>query len=400
MFYIREKVTCSTNLFDKTPHPDFKYVYSSKHIPKINFKLTSLENLEIQWNHQVKTLNVFKQLCPNLKYFRLEIPNRSEKEITTSDVINFIVAIKDTLKELTVIGAEGDFLSELFNIEGLRLRLITTRCRGNELLTNINLKQPTVEKLNSCLSSDKALCEVGQNLPNLNGITIGFHENLPSKVSFTGHMPNLKAIRIYCLEKPHFNGTLKFANLAHRNLQRLSLTASEQTLRWIKHFPNIRVLELRSCEVESWSDFFAEIAQLQNLKSLKLDSIGNEIEKFIFGVYSTKIVNLELSRCDIPNELLDSFIRSCPKLVRVQLDEMPNVDDNIVRTLCRSLDYIETLIFNSCDNITMTSIYNMRQYHKGVDYIAFRKCENISSEITVELKGSYNYEANFMKTNS
>lgn len=48
----------------------------------------------------------------------------------------------------------------------------------------------------------------------------------------------------------------------------------------------------------------------------------------------------------------------------------------------------------------MTSIYNMRQYHKGVDYIAFRKCENISSEITVEFKGRYNYEANFMKTSS
>lgn len=206
------------------------------------------------------------------------------------------------------------------------------------------------------------LCSIGQNLPNLNKLSCGIIENQPTSVAFLACMPKLESLDLQCQWYKQNNNTLNFIDSKHHQLQRLSLYKARHTLRWIEHFPNLCSLKLVGCKMQSLQDFFLSIAELQHLRTVKLDAVKVFEKECRSGQHSTRIEQLEVRFCNFPKLLLTSLIASCPNLTKVRLEFMEILDDAALAH-CKNFKYLKLVDFsdfrhNTVQSWTMLPLYS------------------------------------------
>lgn len=159
-------------------------------------------------------------------------------------------------------------------------------------------------------------------------------------------MPELAQLSLNCSN--HF---ISFGELERHNLTSLTLQNTKLTDNWHRHFPNMRSVALIKCNIDgSWSDLFLPVAQLGKLQHLLLYKVSVAVasDDVYIPDYLNSLSLLEIRKCRLPKATLHALIRFCPMLVRIDLQRVQGVDDDIRLAIGEGLKYLKEINIDDC----------------------------------------------------
>ncbi|XP_038104523.1 uncharacterized protein LOC6042503 [Culex quinquefasciatus] len=324
----RLDLTCGKNLYFHT-------------VKAVDFQLETLENLCLTDIQYVKTLDVFQQMCPRLKVLR--IPGRSKLAGFIDKLICFIKATRRTLEEVA-IGGGTDLWEKLSDLNGLLLKRATFSYVAPERMVILSRNVPSIESLSIdwMKFEDEKLAKIGDNLPKLKSLTA----RIASPATFLNFMPELAQLSLNCS-----NHVISFSDLELHNLTSITLRSTKLTDNWHRHFPNMRSVALIKCTIDgSWSDLFLPVAQLGKLQHLLLYKVSVAVasDDVYIPDYLDSLSLLEIRKCRLPKATLHALIRFCPMLVRIDLQRVQGVDDDIRLAIGEGLKYLKEISIDDC----------------------------------------------------
>ncbi|KAL1396738.1 hypothetical protein pipiens_010306 [Culex pipiens pipiens] len=317
-----------------------------------NFRLAKLEQLTIEGlEGGVGLLNVFGQVCTGLKEVRLRVELtevQSERR-----VIRFLQSVRNTLESVEVF-ATSKILYELTALKQIRLKraaFIGFWIDEKELM-EFSRKQATLEELDipEVVTTVETLNEIGTNLPSLTRLAVKIDSEAAVVPTFLANMPHLTDLAISGVYATH--QLLNLTAHGSANLTQLKLSNVRVTCCSLQRFcaasANVRVLELKCCAFESWSEIFAAVAPCRKLERLQLDRVRVNRSDVFLVAYFDSLRYLELSDCQLSKEMLAALFGLCPQLEEVYLWRMANFDAEVMLGMCQKLKRLKKLTFNDC----------------------------------------------------
>lgn len=137
------------------------------------------------------------------------------------------------------------------------------------------------------------------------------------------------------------------ANLTELKLSNLRVTCCSLQ-RFCAASANVRVVELKCCAFESWSEIFGAVATCRKLERLQLDRIRVDRSDAFLVAYFDSLRYLELSDCQLSKEMLTTLFGLCPQMEQVYLWRMANFDGEVMLGMCQKLKRLKQLTFNDC----------------------------------------------------
>lgn len=176
------------------------------------------------------------------------------------------------------------------------------------------------------------LCKIGRNLAKLRKARFALKDSEPVVPSFLDEMPLLKVLHLEGIGAYLNLNLLKSAHLISLHLDQFNFTV-DCLQRYLTNCPNLQVLAISNCALDSWSDIFT--ARFNSLRCLRLWS--NWVDKDIMSVPEKLIHLTELFISDhkMTTEPLVKLLLQCPRLAKLTIGLMETINDEFVGMLSR-----------------------------------------------------------------
>ncbi|KAL1396740.1 hypothetical protein pipiens_010308 [Culex pipiens pipiens] len=338
-----------------------------------NFRLAKLEQLTIEGlEGGVGLLNVFGQVCTGLKEVRLRV---ELTEVQSEQRVIRFSAIKGSEH----VGERRGFC------------YLEKYCTGLTALKRIQLKRAAFIGFWIDEKELMTLNEIGTNLPSLTRLAVKIDSEAAVLPTFLANMPHLTDLAISGVYATH--QLLNLTAHGSANLTELKLSNVRVTCCSLQRFcaasANVRVLELKCCAFESWSEIFAAVAPCRKLERLQLDRVRVNRSDVFLVAYFDSLRYLELSDCQLSKEMLAALFGLCPQLEEVYLWRMANFDAEVMLGMCQKLKRLKKLTFNDClfgDDFADCIVNHCQQ----LEELSVLFCDKLSNRSEVLLRTTRN----------
>lgn len=337
----------------------------------INFRLVSLEKLVLQEMNQSDLLDVFRRICPRLKIF--EMPTGTCTETHPQKVVQFVKAVKGTLHEVELPMSQRIW-DAIMVIDGICLRRVSlTECKERSMeeshIVELSQKYSSIETLQlpSTFENKSSLNTIGRNLTNLKQLKITLENT-----SFLHQLLELTSLNIIansfhrCFQTP-FN----FTGYENCNLTSLSLTSAKISASFLSSFPNIEEFYLLDCNLASWSNVFDP--KLRSLRMITLVATSTSNDDDCLAETFENLKFLSITNCHIKKSFLIALFSVSPKLTRVKLTAVSQIDDEVMKVMGRKLKNLQRITVIGCIDVNQLSQTIFRECYPQIDFKP--KCE-------------------------
>lgn len=337
----------------------------------LNFQLPSLETLILQDVNHSDTLDLFRQIFPQLKVFKLL--NNRYTEAQRAKVVQFIETVKGTLEDVEV-PMSRQLWESISSIGGIRFKKISlaeykaissTPPIMENYLIELCQKHANIEALrvtNPIIQNEATLEAIARSLVHLKDLKLTTG-GINCSFNFLSHCLELTTLDIS--NNPYTNFILDTSNCRNDNLSSLNLMAVSISAGLADSLPNIRVIKLIRCELPCWSVVFDP--QLKALQSVTLKMVNIYNEQEYLADYCEQLRSLSISQCEIPRKFLVAIFTLCPKLNVVNLEKLHNIDDDVVLILSRKLKNLKKVSIISCELTTKLSVKNILKNNMHIE---------------------------------
>lgn len=349
----------------------------------LNFQLPSLETLILQDVNHSDTLDLFRQIFPQLKVFKLL--NNSYTEAQRAKVVQLIETVKGTLEDVEV-PMSAQLWDSIRSISGIRFKKISlaeykvissTPPIMENYLIELCQKHANIEALRmtkSIIQNEATLEAIARSLVHLKDLklTIGGRN---CSFNFLSHFLELTTLDIGISKDSYTHFKLDISNCRNDNLSSLNLTKVSISAGLADSLPNIRVIKLIRCELPCWSIVFDP--QLKALQSVTLESVEILNKQEYLADYCEQLRSLSISQCKIPRKFLVAIFTLCPKLNVVNLEKLDNIDDDVVLILSLKLKNLQKVSIISCGKTTKLSVKYILKNNMHIESCKFLENYNV-----------------------
>uniref|UniRef100_A0A8D8ADD8 (northern house mosquito) hypothetical protein n=1 Tax=Culex pipiens TaxID=7175 RepID=A0A8D8ADD8_CULPI len=295
--------------------------YTTAEEVEVDFRLDKLDYLASDW-----VFEVFRNMAPRLRRLKLSSELDEEQE---AKACRLLEAVQGTLREL-----EGNLtpfmLKKIAGMDRLELKSLVHRGEA-DLAVQLSRMKLSIEELD-VIADNEDLCKIGRNLAKLRKARFALKDSEPVVPSFLDEMPLLKVLHLEGIGAFLNLNLLKSAHLISLHLDQFNFTV-DCLQRYLTNCPNLQVLAISNCALDSWSDIFT--ARFNSLRCLRLWS--NWVDKDIMSVPEKLIHLTELFISDhkMTTELLVKLLLQCPRLAKLTIGLMETINDEFVGMLSR-----------------------------------------------------------------
>ena len=140
--------------------------------------------------------------------------------------------------------------------------------------------------------------------------------------------------------------------LVHLTLKGIRNLRDQELIDLAPSLKNLKTLDLSECPFITDAGVKAIVEHCQNLEVLNLNGCRNVTSKGLEGFGSRNLQVLDLSGCDISDELLLSIAPRSPNLQSLNLHGCKNVADKGAEALAASCTNLQSLNLHWCKNVT------------------------------------------------
>ncbi|KAL9695787.1 hypothetical protein quinque_015072 [Culex quinquefasciatus] len=315
--------------------------------PVPDFRLDKLETLCIDSVNREENLEVFRQICPNVKNLKI-VTNYT----SFHDQLPFLRHVVD------FVGVWNTSLEQL-ETDGVDLMLIELT-----QLPQWNLKGLILQ--GSAISCGPELDEIGLLLPKLTNLMLTFKHRAEIQPTFL--TPLAAGLRILKLsaEDSEFQ-IINFAGLECPHLKSLDLNGihfdGHRLQTFLAGSPKLRILSLTSCNFCCWRDLFRAIGTCKRLLQhlcISRVTVSQISSDHGFLDYLDEMRHLGLSGSKMSQEMVCTLLRLCPRLEVLHLQAMQLTDAEVVHVLCQKLRHLVRVKIENCA-ISEQAINSIRQ---------------------------------------
>ncbi|KAL1397267.1 hypothetical protein pipiens_002559 [Culex pipiens pipiens] len=324
--------------------------------------------------------------------------------------VDLLRANKNTLEEVKLYPTNR-ILDVLTNFDKIQLKRVSLDYNENVTIGKIiqlTKRQTKIERLHIIVKFQNisALYDIVRNLPNLKSFKFSLPESeaaLSAIPTFLSTLTKLETLGIRTLSVPNAEAGFTFGEASLpklRNFKAILVYFAKDSLpSFVARCPQLRTVLLRNARIH-WADFPALVTRAPSLDQLKLLYLekhcpGQDVLTNV-PTQTSNLRHLQLTGCEVPEELVRNVGYLCPKLELLYMSRFPAfrewLRDSTMEELCPTLEHLREIKLYDFEYLSERALECLVENCPGLGKLLLGDCalinEDSARDVLRPLKGA------------